>query len=256
MQLIDTHSHLYLENFDDDRDEVMTRALKEGVEQILLPNIDRKSILQMESLHNEYPQHTKMMMGLHPCDVKADWQNELDFITDSYAVGKHIAIGEIGIDLYWDKTFFEQQVIAFETQIALAIENSIPFVIHARDSFPEIFTSLKRFDAKKLIGVFHSFTGGIEELSLIKELGNFKLGINGIVTFKNSGLDKAIANASIDDLVLETDAPFLSPVPYRGKRNESSYLSLINTKIASIFELSEVESAERTSKNAKELFNL
>jgi TatD DNase family protein len=255
MQLIDTHTHLYLPEFDTDRDEVVNRAKDSGVVKMLMPNIDTQSVGQMLSAENRYPGTCFPMTGLHPTSVKADFLFQLDKLEESFKEHKFIAIGEIGIDLYWDKTFIREQVIALKRQVAFALENRLPVVIHSRDSFPEVFSVLDEFKGSGLKGVLHAFTGGIDEVKKATDLG-FMLGIGGIVTFRNSGLDKIVKETGPERLVLETDSPYLAPVPYRGKRNESSYICIINKKIAEIFRMSEEEAAEITFHNSVELFNL
>lgn len=254
-QFIDTHSHLYLDQFQYDIDEVVERALKNSISKIYLPNIDSKTIEPMHRITAKYPDVFREMIGLHPTDVKENFEQELEIICAEAKNKSYYAIGEIGIDLYWDKTFLQQQEIAFEQQILLAIEHNLPFVIHARDSFQEIFNCLRKFDPTTLKGIFHSFTGTYEEAQTALALGDFKLGINGIVTFKNSNLADTVAQLGIDHLVLETDAPFLAPVPYRGRRNESSYIPLIAQSIANALNISLDEVANATTKNANYVFS-
>ncbi len=255
MQLIDTHTHLYLPEFDTDRDEVVNRAKDSGVVKMLMPNIDAQSVDQMLSAENRYPGTCFPMTGLHPTSVKADFLFQLNKLEESFKEHKFIAIGEIGIDLYWDKTFLSEQVIALRKQVAFALENRLPVVIHSRDSFPVVFSVLDEFKGSGLKGVLHAFTGGIDEVKKATDLG-FMLGIGGIVTFRNSGLDKVVKETGPDNIILETDSPYLAPVPFRGKRNESSYICLINKKIAEIFAMREEETAEITYQNSVELFNL
>jgi TatD DNase family protein len=255
MQLIDTHTHLYLPEFDADRDEVVNRAAVNGISKMLLPNIDTNSVKQMLDLVSRYPGICFPMSGLHPTSVKEDYLSQLDSLEKLITENKIIAIGEIGIDLYWDKTFMKEQIISFRRQIGFALQNKLPVVIHSRDAFPEVFSVLDEFNGEKLTGVFHAFTGNINDAEKALNMG-FKLGIGGIVTFKNSRLDKVVRAIGPDDLILETDSPYLAPVPYRGKRNESSYICVINKKLADIFNISEEKMAEITYLNSVGLFNL
>jgi TatD DNase family protein len=255
MQYIDTHTHLYLPEFDTDRDEVVNRALGNGIAKMLLPNIDIYSVEPMLSAVNRYPGICYPMTGLHPTSVNADYLYQLDEVESLISRCKFVAIGEIGIDLFWDKTFLEEQLIAFRRQIAYAIDLGLPVVIHSRDAFPEVFSVLDEFKGKTINGVFHAFTGSLKDAEKAIESG-FKLGIGGIVTFKNSGLDKIVKETGPDHLILETDSPYLAPVPYRGRRNESSYICIINKKLADIFGRSEEEIAAITYENSTRLFNL
>lgn len=252
--LIDTHSHLYLDKFKEDLNDVVMRAKENHIQKIYLPNIDSGTLEAMHLLKQNYPDFFEMMIGLHPTDVKENYRNELEIVKNEAEKNSYCAIGEIGIDLYWDKSFFNSQQIAFETQIQLAIDHDLPFVIHARDSFPEIFNSLRKFDSTKLKGIFHSFTGAYEDAKTALSLGDFKLGINGIVTFKNSVLAQTITQVGLQHIVLETDAPFLSPVPHRGKRNESAFLIHIARHVAEAFNVSLEEVARITTKNANYVF--
>ena len=255
MQLIDTHTHLYLKEFDSDRDAVVSRSVSSGVIKMLMPNIDLESVPQMLSAQLRYPGICYSMIGLHPTSVKEDYIYQLEKLEELFANHKFIAIGEIGIDLYWDKTFLKEQIIALKRQFEFSIENNLPVVIHSRDSFPEVFSVLDEFKGKGLKGVLHAFTGNIEDAKKAINMG-FKLGIGGIVTFKNSGLDKVVKEVGIENLILETDSPYLAPVPHRGKRNESSYICIINKKLAEIFGISEEETASVTFSNSTGLFNL
>jgi TatD DNase family protein len=255
MQFIDTHTHLYLPEFDTDRDEVVNRAIGNGISKMLLPNIDLQSVDLMLSAVNRYPGICYPMTGLHPTSVKSDYLSQLDSLEKLVAQHKFIAIGEIGIDLYWDKTFLKEQMISFRRQIAFAFDNSLPVVIHSREAFPEVFSVLDEFKGKTLKGVFHAFTGTLLDAERAINMG-FKLGIGGIVTFKNSGLDKIVSEIGPDNLILETDSPYLAPAPYRGKRNESSYICIINRKLAEIFGIKEEEIASITYSNSVSLFNL
>jgi TatD DNase family protein len=222
---------------------------------MLLPNIDLDSVDQMLSAVSRYPDFCYPMIGLHPTSVKEDYLSQLEKIESLFPAHRFIAIGEIGIDLYWDKTFVNEQLITLRRQIIFASEKRLPIVIHSRDAFPEVFSVLEEFKEKDLKGVFHAFTGNITDAEKAVSMG-FKLGIGGIVTFKNSGLDKVVEKIGPEHIILETDAPYLAPTPFRGKRNESSYLIIINRKLAEIFGKSEEEMASITYSNSVELFNL
>lgn len=256
MILVDTHAHLYLGNFDADREKVINDAIARGVEKIVLPNINSKSIEELKKVYEKFPSNLFPLMGLHPTSVKDDFEKELEIVKSELKTTVYYGIGESGIDLYWDKTFFEFQKQAFEFQIQLAIEYQLPIIIHARESFDEIFKIISKYKNRQIRGIFHAFTGTLEQAKkIINEFGFF-LGIGGIITFKNSGLDKVVQQISLEHLVLETDAPFLAPVPHRGKRNESGYLVYIVEKIAQIQNCSIDRVAEVTTKNASELFNI
>lgn len=255
MRFIDTHTHLYLPEFDADRDEVVNRAVRDGISKMLLPNIDLQSAEQLQSAVNRYPGLCYPMIGLHPTSVKEDYLAQLSEIERLAGKHKYIAIGEIGIDLYWDKTFLKEQLISFRRQISFAAEKNLPVVIHSRDAFREVFSVLDEFKGVELKGVFHAFTGNLSDARKAVESG-FKLGIGGIVTFKNSGLDKIVKEIGPGHLILETDSPYLTPAPFRGKRNESSNISIINKKLAEIFGQSEEETAMVTYLNSVKLFNL
>ncbi len=254
MYFIDTHSHLYSEQFNDDIHDVVQRALNNDIKRIYLPNIDSSSIKSMLSLKENYPQVFEVMAGLHPVDVKANYKEELQIVEEELKKGGYVAVGEIGIDLYWDKTFLQEQIYAFQKQVEWALQYNLPFVIHARESFDEIFEALRKFDGEPLKGIFHSFTGTLDQAKTALSFGDFKLGINGIVTFKNSNLGEVVRQIGLEHLVLETDAPYLAPVPFRGKRNESSYVLNIAEKISSIFNVPLETVAEITTKNAKHIF--
>jgi TatD DNase family protein len=255
MQFIDTHTHLYLPEFDTDRDEVVNRAIGNGISKMLLPNIDISSVDPILSVVNRYPGICYPMTGLHPTSVKGDYLFQLSELEDLFTRNRFVAVGEIGIDLYWDKTFLEEQLTSLRRQIAFAIDNGLPAVIHSREAFQEVFSVLDEFKGKDLKGVFHAFTGSIKDAEKVISLG-FKLGIGGIVTFKNSGLDKVVKETGPEHIILETDSPYLAPVPYRGRRNESSYIPIINKKLAEIFGKSEEEIASVTYSNSTSLFNL
>ncbi len=255
MQLIDTHTHIYLPEFDHDRDEVISRAVNSGVTHLLMPNIDTESVFSMLSVENRYPGICCPMIGLHPTSVKRNYEPEFAKLQNLAANYKFIAVGEIGIDLYWDREFACEQINAFKQQVTFALEKKLPVVIHSRDSFPVVFESLEDFRGEPLKGVFHAFSGTPEDAEKAISYG-FRLGIGGPVTFKNSGLDRIVKEAGLENIVLETDSPYLAPVPHRGKRNESSYITIINRKLSEIFRVSEETVAEITFKNSVELFNL
>jgi TatD DNase family protein len=255
MQIIDTHTHLYLNQFKDDVDLVIERAKNAGIDKFIFPAIDSSHFKDMHELRNRYPENIYLMSGLHPVSVKDNYKEELNLVLKSLETHNYVAIGEIGIDLYWDKTFLKQQQEAFEFQIRLAISNNLPIVIHCRDGFDEIFEILDAEKCSKMRGIFHCFTGTLVQANRAINLG-FNLGIGGVVTFKNGGIDKFLNKIDIKNIVLETDAPYLSPVPHRGKRNESFYVTYILKKISELYALNEQEIAKITSKNALEIFNI
>lgn len=253
--LVDTHSHIYSEDFSNDQDEVIRRAFENDVRKIVLPNIDSSSVKKMLDLTDRYPQICYPLIGLHPTSVNEDYEEELELMEFWIKKRRFYGIGEVGIDLYWDKTFIAEQTDAFRRQIMLAKKYELPVVIHVRESFDEVFTVLKNEKTDCLTGVFHSFAGSPEQAQLIIDLG-FKLGINGIVTFKNNGLDRVLEKVEPDHIILETDSPYLTPVPFRGKRNESSYLVYVAQKIAEIYQLPVAEIARITAENAEKLFKI
>lgn len=253
MFLTDTHTHLYLEQFNEDRNEMIERALEQDVKVMLLPNIDRSSIDGMLELCEQYPAHCFPMMGLHPTSVKENYIEELALVENWLENEKFYAVGEIGIDLYWDKTFQKEQEIALLQQIELAKKYQLPIVIHMRDSFDEVYEILKAHASPSLTGVFHCFTGTQKQAEKIIDL-NFYLGIGGVLTFKNSGLDKVLENIDMKHVLLETDSPFLTPMPFRGQRNESAYTQLVARKVAEIKKITLEEVAEITTFNANQLF--
>jgi TatD DNase family protein len=255
MKFIDTHTHLYLSQFDDDRDIVVKNAIENNIEKMFLPNIDSKSIGKLLELSGKYPKNCFPMLGLHPTSVNNNYQEELSILEKYLDKTKFYAIGEIGIDLYWDKTFIKEQQQAFLYQIKMAKKNMLPIVIHARDSFNEIFEIVEKENDERLTGIFHSFTGNLEQANKIIQWG-FKIGLGGILSFKNSDLDKTVKNIDLQHIVLETDSPYLAPTPKRGKRNESSYLIYIAEKIAQIKNISIEEVAKICYKNSSEIFNL
>lgn len=254
MKLIDTHAHLYTEEFRYDLADVVSRAKEAGIEKILLPNIDETTVGEVMATEAQYPGFFHSMMGLHPTSVSVDWKKQLETIYEALLRGNYVAVGEIGIDLYWDSSLQTAQTEVFEEQLAWSIEKDLPVSIHFRNATEEVIRSIKRTGQEKLRGVFHSFGGTVEELEAILELRSFCIGINGVLTFKNSGLAKTLKNCPHDRVILETDAPYLAPVPFRGKRNETSYLSYILTSLADVWEISPEEAAAITTNNARELF--
>lgn len=253
--LIDTHSHIYSTDFIHDLDEVVQRAYSNDVRKIILPNIDSSSVKNLLNLVDTYPHICIPLMGLHPTSVNHDYQEELQVVEYWLKKRKFYGIGEIGIDLYWDKSFLEEQIHAFRFQLDLAKQYELPVVIHVRDSFDEVFQVLKEVADGKLTGVFHSFSGTIEQAQLVIEMG-FKIGVNGIVTFKKSGLDQIIRQIDLQHLIVETDSPYLTPSPFRGKRNESSYLVYIAQKIADLHQMTVGDVAKITTENARKLFGI
>lgn len=255
MRLVDTHSHLYLEEFDHDIDEVIQRSIGAGVDRIVLPNIDSSTFERLHLLAQKYPVYCFPLMGLHPTHVKESYKDELEKVLNQFRLYDYKGIGEIGIDLYWDKTFLNEQIYVFEKQLSFSLEKNLPVIIHARDSFDVIFSCISRIEFKSLRGIFHAFTGNIEQAEKIIGRG-FKLGIGGIVTFKNSNLTDVIKSIGLQHIVLETDSPYLAPVPCRGKRNESSYIRIIAGRIAEITEETIEHVAEITTRNAVQLFDI
>lgn len=255
MFLTDTHSHIYSDAFVEDREEMIERAFDAGVQRIYMPNIDSSSVQSMKQVNQNYPENCLMMMGLHPCSVDQNVESELQqierFLNDG---SRYYAVGEIGIDLYWDKSHLAEQEMAFRKQIGWAKERGLPIVIHCRDAFEEILKIMDEENDDSLRGIFHCFTGTIEQAQHIIAYKGFKLGIGGVVTFKNSGLDKVVEQLSMQDLVLETDAPYLAPVPYRGKRNEAVYLIEVASKLSALFGLSMEEIAHISTANATDVF--
>tara|TARA_Y100001956_G_scaffold79742_1_gene93424 strand:+ start:954 stop:1718 length:765 start_codon:yes stop_codon:yes gene_type:complete len=253
--MIDTHAHIYASEFDNDRDEVVKRALEQGIDKILLPNIDLESIEPMLKTEAAYPEICRSMMGLHPCYVDGNVEQTLAIIRGWFEKHNFIAVGEIGIDLYWDKTFRAEQEMAFVTQLNWAKEMNLPVVIHTRDSIEETLTLLSQEQDGSLRGVFHCFGGSVEEAQAINELG-FHLGLGGVSTFKNGGMDKVIPHLDMNWVILETDCPYLAPVPHRGKRNEPAYTSLVAARVAELRGESLEVIDTLTTKNAEALFNL
>ncbi|MFQ3334722.1 MAG: TatD DNase family protein [Candidatus Arcticimaribacter sp.] len=253
MQLIDTHTHLYSETFDEDRDAMIQRALACGVTDFFIPAIDSTYTERMFALEKKYPNHMHLMTGVHPTHVKENYKEELNHVTSLLKQRSFCALGEIGIDLYWDKTFLKEQQEAFDLQIQWAKEHKLPFVIHCRDAFDEVFEVLDGHDSKDLRGIFHCFTGTLDQAKQALSY-NLKLGIGGVVTFKNGKIDQFLNQIPLSEIVLETDAPYLAPVPFRGKRNESSYIQEVASKVAEVYNLPFTEIASVTSKNALAIF--
>ncbi len=256
--LIDSHTHIYLPEFDDDFSEMIEQARNAGVRYFLMPNVDVESIPQMHRAQDRLPDHAFPMMGLHPCSVKDYFETQLEVIKRHLfqPVRKYWAVGEIGIDLYWDKSTLDIQVKAFEMQIEWAKALKLPIVIHVRDAFDEIFEVLDRVHDEHLRGVFHCFTGTKEQAQKIIDYGTFKMGIGGVVTFKNGKIDQYISEIDLSHFVLETDAPYLAPVPYRGKRNEPAYTALVAQKIADCYHKNVDEIIQVTTQNCIDLFKL
>lgn len=255
MEFVDTHTHLYLEHFEKDIDTAVNNAISAGVKNMLLPNVDLKTIEPMMALSAQYPSNCFPMMALHPTSVKEDYKEVLDEIQHHLFNRRFCAVGETGIDLYWDKTFYKEQVLAFEKHIEWAIKLKLPLVIHSRKSLDPIIEILKVYKDKNLTGVFHCYPGNMIQAERVFELG-FYLGIGGVVTYKNSEMSKVVAESPLETMLLETDAPYLPPVPYRGKRNESAYIPVIAEKIAEIKAVEVEKVAGVTTSNAKQLFGL
>ncbi|MFT4524411.1 MAG: TatD DNase family protein [Bacteroidia bacterium] len=255
MLLIDTHTHLFTKHFDDDLDEVMQRAKEAGVGLMLLPDIDAESTPRMKAVCKRFPDMVKPMMGIHPCHVTADYENQLSIVKSELEQGGYIAVGEIGLDLHWDKESLPFQIIAFEQQMEWAKELKLPVAVHCRTAYDEVIASITKVQDGNLTGVLHCFTGNLDQANALLDLG-FYLGIGGVVTFKNSGVAETVAELPMDRLVLETDSPYLAPKPFRGKRNESSYVKFVAEKLAEVKGLPVEEIADITTKNAIKLFKL
>ena len=255
-KIIDTHSHLFVEEFDEDRAEVMCRAREAGVQRILMPNIDLSTVEPMLRVCAEYPGLCYPMLGLHPTEVTADYRtclSELKQVLESHP-RTFVAIGEVGLDLYWDKTYKNEQLAALEEQIGWALEYDLPLVIHSREAFPELYALFSKYKDTPIRGIFHSFTGTSDEAQSLLEFPGFLLGINGVVTFKKSTLPEVLREVPLTRLVVETDSPYLAPTPYRGKRNESSYIVRVVEKLAEIYDCSPEDVAKQTYANAASLF--
>jgi TatD DNase family protein len=255
MTITDTHTHLYSEEFDQDRDEMMQRAIQAGVTRFFIPAIDSSCTQAMYDLEKNYPDNVFLMMGLHPTYVKKNYLEELQHVEEELAKIKFYAIGEIGIDLYWDKTHLKEQQDAFRKQIQLAKKHKLPIVIHCREAFDEIFEILEEEKSNDLFGIFHCFSGTYEQ-ALLAISYNMKLGIGGVVSFKNGKIDQFLSQIDLKHIVLETDSPYLAPVPFRGKRNESSYLINVLDKLVHIYGLSAEDIATATTENSKEIFGI
>lgn len=253
MTLTDTHTHLYSEAFDEDRDAMIERAVKTGITRFFVPSIDSSYTSKMYDIESKYPNNIFLMMGLHPTHVKENYKEELAFVEKELNRREFAAVGEIGIDLYWDKTYLQAQQEAFRVQIQLAKKHNLPINIHCRDAFDEVFEILEDEKDEKLYGIFHCFTGNYEQAKQAIDC-NMKLGIGGVATFKNGKIDKYLNEIPLENIVLETDAPYLAPAPYRGKRNESKHISIIAGKLAEIYSVSPNEIAEKTTANAADIF--
>jgi len=251
---IDTHAHIYAEEFKDDLPDTLQRCEDQGVKRIYMPNVDHTSIDGMFEAEDRWPHLCHAMMGLHPCSVKKDFERELYIVEEWLSKRKFSAIGEIGTDLYWDKTFWNQQTEALEIQVGWARRYQLPIVLHCRESLDQTIEMMERFQDGNLKGIFHCFTGNTDQAKRIIKLG-FLIGLGGVVTFKNGGLDKVLPDLGLDAVVLETDSPYLSPVPYRGKRNEPAYIPLISSRIAELMSTSVEEVQRITTKNALHLFD-
>ena len=260
MILVDTHTHLYQPAFDQDRQEAMNRCVEQGVETLLLPNIDSKSVSRVHDMLNRWPNRCRGMMGLHPCHVKEDWEQELAVIEQALnAPLSHspwVAIGEIGLDLHWDSSTLDIQRQALRIQLQWAKQRQLPVVIHVRKAFEELFEVLDAEMDDALIGVIHCFTGGLQEAQHALSYPGWMLGIGGVATYKNGGLDAVLPHVPLDRILLETDSPYLAPVPHRGKRNESSYITLVASRVAEIMGKDVHEVARQTTSNAMKLFGL
>ena len=255
MIITDTHTHLYSEAFDEDRDQMMQRALDAGVTRFFVPAIDSTYTEGMLALEKDYPNNVFLMTGLHPTHVKDNYNEELEHVVDMLDKHKFYAIGEIGIDLYWDKSTLSIQQDAFRQQIQLAKQHELPIVIHCRDAFDEVFEILEEEKADNLYGIFHCFTGNLEQAKQAISY-NMKLGIGGVATFKNGKIDQFLNQIDLKHVVLETDAPYLAPTPFRGKRNESSYITKVLEKLSDIYQVSEEKIAEITTENSKDVFGI
>lgn len=256
MILADSHAHLYSEEFNDDRKSIMQRAINNGVKYFFLPNIDEDSIMPMLQMVEEYPGMCFPMMGLHPCSVKENVNEQLALIESWLRKKQFVAVGETGLDYYWDTTYKKEQIISFEKHIEWAIEFKLPLIIHTRNSFYDTFSLVQKHICDDLKGIFHCFTGSMEDAEKIMLLKTFKIGIGGVLTFKNSGLDKVVEHIPLEFLVLETDAPYLAPVPHRGKRNEPAYLEQIAYKLAQVKNIDVKTLSQITTQNTLALFNI
>lgn len=263
MQFIDTHTHLFVEQFNEDRKEVVQRAIEKGVSKFFLPHIDSDTTESFYQLCEAFSNEMYPLMGVHPSSVDKDYKKELDHVFNQFEKvhnripqQRFFGVGEIGIDLYWDKSHLKEQQDAFTQQVLFAKDKRLPIIIHARDSFDELFEIVDRHNDENLTGIFHCFTGNASQAQHIIDYGGFKMGLGGVLTFKNSGLDKVIKQFDLQHFVLETDAPYLAPTPFRGKRNESAYLLQVAQKLADVKEVSLESVAEKTTQNALELFGV
>lgn len=257
MKLVDSHSHLFLEEFTEDLPQVMARAQAAGVTHIFMPNIDSTTLEPMLRVCSEYKGYCYPMVGLHPTSVNSDYKKELEIVERELASpNEYVAVGEVGMDLYWDKTYLKEQQIVLDKQISLALEYGLPIVIHCREAFDDIYKVLEPYKTTSLKGIFHSFTGSLEEAGRIMEFSDFLIGINGVVTFKKSALPGVLSAIPLNRIVLETDSPYLTPVPNRGKRNESANVKDTLIKVAEIYQKSPEEVAQATSENALKVFGM
>ena len=254
MKIVDSHSHLFLDDFVDDLPQVVKRAQEAGITHIFMPNIDSTTVEAMLKVCTDYDGFCFPMLGLHPTSVDEGYQQELYRLESYLSDTRFVAIGEIGIDLYWDKTYLKEQVMAFEQQIEWALSYNLPVVIHCRDAFDQVYSSLQKFSGSNIQGIWHSFMGTVEEAAAIVENSNLFIGVNGSVTFKKSSLPSVLPEIPLSRLVLETDSPYLTPIPYRGKRNESAYLRFTLQKVAEIYGCSVEDVAKNTTENALRLF--
>lgn len=254
--MIDTHTHLYFPEYGDEIPEIVKRATKTGITHFILPNVDEESLPQMKDFHHRYPEITSMAIGLHPTEVKDDWERVVDLVEKELKNGSYVAVGEVGMDLYWDKTFLDSQKQAFERQLQLAQEHKVPVIIHCRDAFEETMEIIEKVKPSVPL-IFHSFTGNQETVKRIREGCDPYFGINGVVTYKNaSSLRDALPLIGIEKILLETDSPYLTPVPHRGKRNESTYIVHVRDKVAETLMLSPEEVEKITDKNARLIFGI
>ncbi len=256
MKLIDTHNHLYLEEFDPEQDALTGVAMESGIDTILLPNVDTSTIERMHELSDRFPDFAYPMMGLHPTSVDKHYSENLREVESWLGKRSYCGIGEIGIDLYWDKTYLKEQKIVFEEQLKWSVDLNLPVAIHTREAYADVLDSIHKVGRERLKGVFHSFTGTVKELEEVNKLPGFLIGINGVITFKNSNLSEIVKGSDIRRVVLETDAPYLAPVPYRGKRNEPVYIWKTAEKVADTFGISLEETVRITRENALDLFKI
>lgn len=254
--MIDTHSHIYLAEFDTDRDEVIKRSKQNGITHIILPNVDLDTVDTLNNTHTLYPDYTSMAMGLHPTSVNNNYKEDIEKTFSFFTLHNYIAVGEVGIDLYWDKTYRKQQHVVFREQLKFANTLRLPVIIHCREGLDDILTIFKDFHDTLPRCVFHSFTGTKKDIEVIREYGDFYFGINGIVTFKNASVSQVLEDIGLQRILLETDSPYLAPVPHRGKRNESSFLYHIAEHISKVFGISRGEISEITDKNVRSLFKI